>query len=104
MVHDVGISGMGYTLVCWRRISTPSSQVPRDMTKVEAFTVFACLTIPVSIDVTQARLDKPAWDASSAFRQHVCSRLYWVIVTSEDGCNTGSALWAGTIAILVVGQ
>jgi len=74
------------------------------MTRVEAFTVFACLTIPVSIDVTQAHLDKPAWDASSAFRQHVCSRLYWVIATGKDGCDTGPALWASSIAILVVGQ
>lgn len=74
------------------------------MTGLEAFTVFACLTIPVSIDITQTRLNKPAWDASSAFRQCVRSWLYWVVVTGQDVCSASSALWAGPIAMLAVGQ
>jgi len=74
------------------------------MTRLEAFTIFACLTTPVSIDITQIRLNKPAWDTSSAFRQHVRSWLYWVVVTSQDVCNASSTLWAGSIAMLAMGQ
>ena len=47
MAHDV-ISGTGCILVWQRRISTLRSQISRDMTKLELFTTFACLTTPVS--------------------------------------------------------
>jgi hypothetical protein len=74
------------------------------MTRLEVFTVFACLTILVSIDATQTRLNKPAWDASSAFRQRARSWLYWAVVTSQDVCSTSSALWAGSVTMLAVVQ
>jgi len=102
MVHDVGISDMGCILVCCRRISTSRSQIPCDSTRLGSFTVFACLSVPVSTDVARTRFDKPAWDASRAFCQHIRSWLYWVVVTRQDVRSTRTTLRADPIAMLVV--
>jgi len=102
MAHAVGISGKECILVWQRRISTPSSQILCNVTKLESFTTFACLTTAVSIGVNRTHFNEPARDASSAFRQYVLSWLYWVIVAGQDLRNTSTTLWTRLIATLVV--
>jgi len=77
------------------------SQIPYNG-KLGIFTVFACLIIPVSVDITQIGFNKPAGDASPALCKHVRPWLHRVVVARQDIRSASTTLWARPITMLAV--